>query len=93
MTMTKREFTIDLKGLRLATRLHAKLAEILPVPDGYGRNFDALYDFLTEHGANLKVVFKNAAHVSPILRQVCSDAVNETPGLEITFEDHSGEII
>ena len=33
MTMKKREFTIDLKGLRLATRLHAKLAEILPVPE------------------------------------------------------------
>ena len=87
MTMKKHEFTIDLKGIRLATRLHAKLAEILPVPEGYGRNFDALYDFLTERGANLKVVFKNAANVSQVLRQVCSDAVHETPGLEITFED------
>lgn len=49
--------------------------------------FDALYDFLTEQGANLKVVFRNAAHVSPVLRLVCSDAVQGSSGLEITFED------
>ena len=83
--MKKREFTVDLKGLRIAKRLHAKLAEILPVPEGYGRNFDALYDFLTEHGTGMKLVFRNASQASDTLRQVCEDAAAETPGLEISF--------
>lgn len=86
MSMKKKEITIDLKGLRLARRLHEKLAEVLPVPDGYGKNFDALHDFLTEYGANMRLVFRHAVKVSPILRRVCEDAVAETTGLEIIFE-------
>lgn len=84
--MKKREFTIDLKGIRVAKALHARLAEILPVPEGYGRNYDALFDFLTEYGSGLKVVFKNAKRAAATLRRVCADAAEETPGLEISFE-------
>ena len=81
----KKTFTIDLRGLRPARVLHAKLAEVLPVPADYGRNYDALYDFLTESGPGLKIVFTHAAAAPATLRRVCADAVAETPGLEITW--------
>ena len=81
----KREFIIDLKGVRTSSALHRKLAASLPVADDYGRNFDALYDVLTEYGANWKITFVNATTAPAPLRAVCSDAVADTPGLEITF--------
>lgn len=82
----KKEFVIDLKGVRLAKTVHQKLAKVLPFPADYGHNFDALYDFLTEYGPKLKIVFKHAKSVGPTLKRVCEDAAAETPGLEISFE-------
>ena len=34
----KRRFVVDLAGVRSAARLHAVLAETLPLPEQYGRN-------------------------------------------------------
>ena len=45
--MKKREYRIDLGGVRSARALHARLDGKLPFPEGYGRNLDALYDILT----------------------------------------------
>lgn len=81
----KQEFTIDLGGVRAASTLHRKLAAALPLPADYGRNFDALYDALTEYGSNWKITFVNAAAAPATLRTVCVDAMAETPGLEIHF--------
>lgn len=86
MKKTKKQaFAIDLKGIRSLKALHRRIAETLPVPDGYGCNFDALYDFLTEYGPAFKIVFMNCSLSSPTFRQVCADAVEATPGLEISF--------
>ena len=84
--MKKKTFTIDLKGVRSSRALHRKLAEVLPVPKGYGRNYDALYDFLTEYGGGLEIAFANASASFRTLRRVCADAVNATPGLKITLD-------
>ena len=81
-----RRFVIDLAGLRSATRLHAILAENLPLPEHYGRNLDAFYDVLTEFGPRWRIVFRNAGAAMNALRAVCEDAMAETPGLEILFE-------
>ena len=84
--LRKRRFVVDLAGVRSAARLHAVLAEKLPLPECYGRNLDALYDVLTEFGANWRIVFRNVGASLKGLRAVCEDAVAETPGLEIEFE-------
>ncbi|MBO4708695.1 MAG: barstar family protein [Kiritimatiellae bacterium] len=84
--LRKRRFVIDLAGVRSAARLHAVLAEMLPLPEGYGRNLDALYDILTEFGPNWRIVFRNASASLKGFRAVCEDAVTATPGLEIEFE-------
>ena len=81
-----RRFVIDLAGVRSATRLHAILAENLPLPEHYGRNLDAFYDVLTEFGPRWRIVFRNADAAMNALRAVCEDAMAETPGLEILFE-------
>ena len=82
----RRRFVIDLAGVRSAARLHAILAESLPLPEHYGRNLDAFYDVLTEFGPRWRIVFRNAGAAMNGLRAVCEDAVAETPGLEIQFE-------
>ena len=65
--------------------MHDAIAATLPLPEHYGRNLDAFYDVLTEYGCNWKIVFRNAGAVAKGLRAVCTDAVEETPGLEIVF--------
>ena len=83
--MKKREYRIDLGGVRSAMALHARLDGKLPFPEGYGRNLDALYDFLTEYGPRLRIVFENAKGAPASLKRLCADAVAGTPGLEIVF--------
>lgn len=83
----KRIFTVDLAGIRSAAKMHATLAERLPLPECYGRNLDALHDVLTEYGGGWKIVFRNAGAVAKGLRAVCADAMEETPGLVVVFED------
>ena len=80
-------FTIDLAGVRSAAKMHEAIAAALPLPAHYGRNLDAFHDVLTEYGGNWRIVFRNAGTVARGLRTVCSDAVDETPGLQISFED------
>ena len=82
----KRRFVIDLAGVRSAARLHAVLAEALPLPEHYGRNLDALHDVLTEFGPRWHIVFRNVGAAMSGLRAVCEDAMSEPPGLEIEFE-------
>ena len=82
----RRQFVVDLAGVRSAARLHAALAAQLPLPQHYGRNLDAFYDVLTEYGADWRIVFRNAGRAAASLKAVCRDAVAETPGLEVVFE-------
>ena len=82
----RRRLVVDLAGVRSAARLHAVLAAQLPLPAHYGRNLDAFHDVLTEFGGRWSIVFRNAGAAARGLRAVCADAMEETPGLEITFE-------
>lgn len=81
----KKEFVIDLKGVKGAKALQNAIAENLPVPEHYGRNLDAFYDVLTEYGADWRIVFLNAQRVGESFKAVCRDAKEATPGLEIVF--------
>ena len=83
----RRTFTVDLAGVKTAAKMHEALAAALPLPAHYGRNLDALHDVLTECGGNWRIVFRNAGAVARGLRAVCSDAVDETPGLQVSFEE------
>ena len=82
----KNEYIIDLKRVRAAKTVNARIAAALPAPEGYGCNYDALFDLLTEYGAGWRIVFRHAAPSLTTLREVCADAVADTPGLEVVFE-------
>lgn len=86
MKTIKKQYTVDLAGVRSAKVLHRKIAEALPVPKGYGCNYDALHDFLTEFGSGMEIVFVRASASFSVLRHVCDDAAGETPGLSIAFK-------
>lgn len=63
--------------------LHQILRASLPLPDYYGDNLDALHDVLTEFGSKWTLSFRGTP--SAAFRQVCMDAMAETPGLIIRF--------
>ena len=79
--MRRRKFTIDL-GPKADT-LHKTLRKVLPLPDYYGDNLDALHDVLTEFGAAWTLEFRGEPPQG--LREMCEDAMEETPGLVVRF--------
>ena len=81
----KTTYTVDLDGKKRKCAIMRRFAAAVPVPPHFGRNLDALYDVLTEYGAEWKIEFKNSANAPEAFRQVCEDAVAETPGLEIEW--------
>jgi len=81
--MKRTRYTIDLAGVADAPAFHARLRAVLPLPDYYGDNLDAFYDVLTELGATWTLVFRGTP--LPGVREVCEDAMAETPGLVVKF--------
>lgn len=82
----KKEFVVDLKDAKDPAALHDAIARSLPLPECYGRNLDALYDVLTEYGADWRIVFRNAKRIGKDFKTVCRNAIEATPGLEIVIK-------
>lgn len=78
--MRRRRFVVDLTG---KTDLYRALRAALPLPDCFGDNLDALHDVLTEFGGAWTLVFRGEP--PPGLREMCADAMDETPGLVVRF--------
>ena len=71
---------------------HSHLAERLALPTYYGRNLDALYDVLSEIGADTELILENPAAVvesmgkyGEALLSVMQEAAEENPHLTITL--------
>lgn len=78
------ENTYVLDARRMDTEgVHSYLRALLPLPDYYGNNLDALYDCLTDLSeTQLIVTHTGSADVSfSRVRQVLLDAEEENPGL------------
>ena len=89
-------YYIDLTGVENRTELHDRIEQALLVPKWYGRNLDALYDVLTEpsFGGDCLICFTGCAgfgekmpRYMEAMRQVCSAASEENPGLYVDFWD------
>ena len=87
-------YTIDLAGVSTAGELHRRVRAVLPCPEWYGDNLDALYDLLTDQGSGWQVTFLHTAETDALLpvymtslRRLCRRAMAETPGLTIEFEE------
>ena len=88
------EFTIDLAGAAVPAELHRRIRDVLPCPEWYGDNLDALYDLLTEQGSGWQVTFLHTEETDTLLpaymaslRRLCRRAMAETPGLTVEFEE------
>ena len=86
---------ISLEGKVMVDRpaAHAHLAERLDLPSYYGRNLDALYDVLTEIGAETEIVLMDPAAVieamgkyGEALLSTMQEAAEENPRLTITLK-------
>ncbi len=84
---------IDLSGIKTREQFHTTIVENLACPPYYGRNFDALYDILTDYNENLELSFEGFADFSHdlpgcgrTLQELCEDAMRENPLLHITFQ-------
>lgn len=86
---------IILEGKAMVDRpaAHAHLAERLVLPSYYGRNLDALYDVLTEIGAETEIVLMDPAAVieamgkyGEALLSTMQEAAENNPRLTITLK-------
>ena len=86
------EILIDLENVHTKDDLHDLLAETLHFPDYYGRNLDALFDFLTEPHELYEICFKNTASAEDALggyfyafKQTFADAEEESSFVKSTW--------
>jgi ribonuclease inhibitor len=83
--------TYELDARRMGRlQVHEYLMEMLPLPDYYGRNLDALYDCLTDFcDITLTVTHSDEAPQSfDIVREVLMDAARENPDLTVIFQEN-----
>ena len=83
---------LDGKAMRDRPAAHSHLAERLDLPTCYGRNLDALYDMLTEIGADTEIILMDPAAVAEqlgkygeALLSTMQEAAENNPHLTITL--------
>ena len=86
-------YIVDLETVYSADELHAELREVLPLPEHYGNNLDALYDVLTEWTKPCVIRFIHTGEAEAAmpkymraLRRLCEDVQEENPNLEMSVE-------
>lgn len=87
-------YTIDIRGIKARAELHHLIATILPLPDYYGNNLDALFDVLTEWSDERYIIFLVDEEVEEALgkyyvalRAMCRAAEEENENLTILFKE------
>ncbi len=90
-------YEIDLRGVETKAQFHDRVQQALPCPAYYGRNLDAFYDVLTGQGEAWElcfVGFEDFVQAMPgygaALNELCEEAAEECPGLEIVFTEGQG---
>jgi len=87
-----REYIIDCAMMTDRSTVHEYLAQVLQLPDYYGRNLDALHDCLGEL-APCEVTLRNLPALSVLgeygaaLQSVFLDLSMETADFELTIEN------
>jgi len=85
-------FYIDLEEVSTKEELQDLLTEILPLPDYYGRNLDALCDVFTERGEGWNIIFYNTGIAQKrlgkyfdVLQRLCREVSEDVHDLKIRF--------
>ncbi len=92
------EYRIDLNEIDSREALHDLLEQVLPLPDYYGRNLDALYDVITDWNTETKIsvcgtesaIQKDGMEgIVQGLLSVFRDAAGENPNLSVIIEEQT----
>ena len=90
-------YEIDLKDVFSADDFQDLMEEILPLPDYYGRNLDALHDVLTEQSAGWDIRFTGdieaeaalGKHMRSIRRMFRKAAEENAEYLQVSFDSEA----
>ena len=90
-------YTIDIRNINTKKELHEILREVLPLPDYYGNNLDALYDVLTETSDEMEIEFiwddnridipEEVTKTIKGLKRLSEDIMDECPNIDINWVD------
>ena len=83
---------LDCEKLLSRKQAHLYLAEMLDLPDYYGKNLDALYDCLTELGECTIVlegedILNNSEGYGAKILKVLKEAADSNPALKLEVQD------
>ena len=86
------EEVLDCGQIDSLSALHEALQALLPLPSHYGRNFDALYDCLTELSRPIRLEVQNLSQsalgrAGGVLKCVLSDAAACNPNFIVNFTE------
>ncbi len=95
MNKDSKKYSFDLSACYSPEDVHDVIRDVLPLPEYYGGNLDALYDALTDPHAPWELTFTGCQTVRAIVgakfmssfRRVCEDAAKECDRLTVTFLD------
>ena len=83
-------YIIDLTSVYNTDELHAAIRDVLPLPDYYGNNLDALHDVLTDIREECRIAFLHTDEADITmpnymrsLRTMCKDVMEENKKLKI----------
>ncbi len=86
-------YEIDLSGVYNPDDLHEVIAKVLPLPEYYGGNLDALHDVLTDICEDTRISFVNSYEAEVMmpkymasLKRMCRDTQAENERLAISFD-------
>ncbi len=89
----KMKYEIDLSSAYNPDDIHEIIAEVLPLPEYYGGNLDALHDVLTDIFEETQISFINTYEAWVMmprymagLKRLCLDVAKENPNLHIEFD-------
>ena len=89
-------YEFSIADIKTKEDLQNRIASTLPVPDYYGKNLDAFYDYLTDLPVDIRLCIwidstidlTDPDSIPAFLKgffSVCEDAQKDNPGLEILF--------
>ncbi len=85
-------YEIDLSGVCHKDDLNEALSRMLPLPEYYGANLDALYDVLTDISEETEIVFTDSEEAfvcmpkyMASLKRLCDDVSAENPAVTVEF--------
>lgn len=92
--MNEKTYTFDLSACYSPEDLHDLLSDVLPLPEYYGGNLDALHDALTEPHPAWHLAFTGCKTASAVVgakymrafQKMCEQVAGESDNLTVSFE-------